>query len=161
MKPRAFSPVAAADGHHALDAATGLKWHVSENRVLYADTDRSGVVYHSNYLRYFEMGRAALMRDWGHTYKQIEEAGYVYPIVDAQLHYHSYLRYDDPMRIYTRPSRIERVKLTFDYVIVHDETGKTACSGHTTHCCLNADFAPVAVDPRSARLFADYGVTRG
>jgi acyl-CoA thioester hydrolase len=160
VKPRAFSPVAVADGRHATDAATGLKWHASENRVLYADTDRSGVVYHSNYLRYFEMGRAALMRDWGHTYREIEEAGYVYPIVDAALKYENYLRYDELMRIYTRPARIERVKLTFDYVILSADTGKVACRGHTTHCCLNRDFAPVAVDPRSARLFADYGVTR-
>ena len=51
-------------------------------RTLYADTDRSTVVYHANYLRYFEFGRASLMRDAAYPYREIEESGYVYPIID-------------------------------------------------------------------------------
>ena len=42
---------------------TARIWHRCETRVLYADTDRSGLVYHSNYFRFFELGRATLMRD--------------------------------------------------------------------------------------------------
>jgi acyl-CoA thioester hydrolase len=52
-------------------------------RTLYADTDRSQVVYHANYLRYFEFGRASLMRDAAYPYREIEESGYVYPIIST------------------------------------------------------------------------------
>ena len=97
-----------------------------QTRILYADTDRSAVVYHANYLRYFEFGRASLMRDAAYPYKEIEESGYVYPIIDLGIQFYEPLYYDDPMWIHTRPAELERVKLRFDYVITHAETGESS-----------------------------------
>ncbi len=69
MKPKPFRPEIAGPEivdnaeRYWRDGATGLFWHRSSMRPLYADTDRSTVVYHANYLKYFEFGRASLMRD--------------------------------------------------------------------------------------------------
>lgn len=64
MKPKPFVPeFLAPDSPYVRDLTTGVAWHRSTYRTLYADTDRSDVVYHANYLRYFEVGRATLMRD--------------------------------------------------------------------------------------------------
>src|SRR3974377_1402066 len=64
LKPKPFKPeLLDSDERYVRDQTTGLVWHRCLNRTLYADTDRSSVVYHSNYLRYFEFGRASLMRD--------------------------------------------------------------------------------------------------
>ncbi len=154
MKPQTFRPETYRDdGRYCRDTATGLVWHRCGNRTLYADTDRSSVVYHANYLRYFELGRASLMRDAAYPYKEVEESGYVYPIIDMGIQFYHPLYYDDPMWIYTRPAELERVRLRFDYLITHAETGDEVCRGFTRHCALNAKGIPVAIDPKTVQLW--------
>jgi acyl-CoA thioester hydrolase len=135
------------------DADTGLVWHCCTQRTLYADTDRSSVVYHANYLRYFEFGRTSLMREANYPYKEIEARGYVYPIVDLGINFYEPLYYDDLMLIYTRPAEIARVKVRFDYIITHGKTGNMICAGFTRHCALNAAGSVVAVDAGTVRLW--------
>lgn len=154
MKPRPFVPLPLGDGTpYVRDRTGGLVWHCCRLRSLYADTDRSQVVYHSNFLRYFEFGRASLMRQAGYSYKAIEADGYVYPIIQVGVDYFSPVHYDDEMCIHTRPAQIERVKLRFDYVITHADSGAIACTGFTRHCAVNARGAPVEVDPKTARIW--------
>ena len=81
------------------------------------------MVYHSNYLRYFEFGRASLMRDAAYPYREIEESGYVYPIIDLGITFYKPLYYDDLIWVHTRPIELERVRLKFDYLITHGRTG--------------------------------------
>ena len=135
------------------DKTSGLVWHRCEMRTLYADTDRSQVVYHAHYLRYFEFGRASLMRDAAYPYKEVEESGFVYPIIKVDIDYFRPLYYDDPMYIHTRPIGLERVRLQFDYVIIHGETGDIVCKGLTCHCATNASGTLVEVDPKTVRLW--------
>ncbi|MDQ1277065.1 MAG: acyl-CoA thioester hydrolase [Thermodesulfobacteriota bacterium] len=157
MRPRPFRPEALApDARYVRDRETGLCWHLSFNRILYIDTDRSAVVYHANYLRYFEYGRTSLMRDAAYPYKEIEDSGYVYSIIDLGIQFHEPLHYDDPLRIHTRPAELERVKLRFDYIITHGESGAIVCKGFTKHCALNASGRPVAVDPKTVQLWKTF-----
>jgi acyl-CoA thioester hydrolase len=157
MKPRSFRPEALqGDDRYLRDSETGLVWHRCPHRTLYADTDRSEVVYHANYLRYFELGRASLMRDAAYPYREIEQSGYVYPIIDLGIQFFRSLYYDDPMWIHTRPSELERVKLKFDYLITHAETGQLICTGHTRHCALNLAGRPVAVDEKTVHLWKTF-----
>jgi len=154
MKPKPFRPVPyTEDERYSRDADTGLVWHCCTQRTLYADTDRSSVVYHANYLRYFEFGRTSLMREANYPYKEIEARGYVYPIVDLGINFYEPLYYDDLMLIYTRPAEIARVKVRFDYIITHGETGNMICAGFTRHCALNAAGSVVAVDEGTVRLW--------
>ena len=158
MRPQPFKPepVNGSPAGYVLDRLTGLYWHRSSQRVLYADTDRSNVVYHANYLRYFEFGRASLMRDAAYPYKEIEAGGYVYPIIDMGLQFYEPLRYDDPMHIHTRPAALERVRLQFDYIIIHAETQALVCRGFTRHCALNASGRPTAIDPKTVELWKTF-----
>lgn len=159
VRPKPFRPEASGnDDCYIRDQETALVWHRCQERTLYADTDRSTVVYHANYLRYFEFGRASLMRDAGYPYREIEETGYVYPIIELGIQFHEPLYYDDPMFIYTRPAELERVKLRFDYVISHRETGRIICRGFTKHCALNSSGKPVAVDQRTVHLWNAFPV---
>ena len=159
MKPKPFVPeIFNKDPHYARDLTTGLIWHRCEYRTLYADTDRSTVVYHSNYLRYFEFGRTSLMRDVAYAYKEIEESGFVYPIIDLGINFYQPLYYDDLMYVYTRPTHLERVRLQFDYTITQAEKGHLVCIGFTKHCALNAAGIPVAVDPKTVHLWKTFPV---
>lgn len=157
MKPQPFRPEAlAADERYIRDHQTGIVWHRCQYRTLYADTDRSHVVYHANYLRYFEFGRTTLMRDAAYPYREIEESGYVYPIIELGIQFHGPLYYDDLMYIHTRPEGLERVKLRFDYIITHFESGKIICAGFTRHCALNAAGKPTAVDAKTVQLWKTF-----
>lgn len=157
MRPKPFVPEQHdSDARFVRDRTTGQVYHRVFNRALYADTDRSGIVYHSNYLRYCELGRATLMRDVGFPYAEVEAAGYVYPIVDLALRYYQPLHYDSPMWIHTRPADLERVRVRFEYVIVHAETLALVCVGHTLHCALNAKGVPVAVDPITVKTWQTF-----
>lgn len=157
MRPKPFRPEPFTnDPNFIRDQSTGLIWHRSKYRTLYADTDRSAVVYHANYLRFFEFGRTSLIRDFGYPYKEIEASGFVYPIIDLRIGYYSPLYYDDVMLIHTRPTHLERVRLQFDYLITEAETGRIVCIGYTKHCALNAKGLPVAVDPQTIALWKSF-----
>ena len=158
MRPKPFKPEIYNNDerlcprpHHRLCLAS-----FPTDRTLYADTDRSEVVYHSNYLRYFEFGRTSLMRDLAYPYKEIEDSGYVYPIFDLGISFYQPLYYDDLMYIHTRPVNLERVRLQFDYVITHAEKGHMICTGFTKHCALNLTGTPVAVDPKTVQLWTSF-----
>ena len=154
MRPKPFIPEdLASDGPYVRNQTDGLVWHRCQNRTLYADTDRSQVVYHANYLRYFEFGRASLMRDTAYPYSEVEKSGFVYPIIELGIKYYNPLYYDDPMMIYTRPADLERVKLKFDYVITHEQTGEIVCMGFTQHCAINSAGRPVGIDEKTVRLW--------
>ena len=76
MRPKPFVPHPLnGNGPYVRNETDGLVWHRCNTRVLYADTDRSGLVYHSNYFRFFELGRASLMRDTAYPYRDIEAGG--------------------------------------------------------------------------------------
>lgn len=156
MRPKPFIPEFLDKPSLVRDKNSGKVWHRCEMRTLYADTDRSRVVYHANYLRYFEFGRASLMRDASYPYKKIEESGYIYPIIQTELNYYSPLFYDDLMYIHTRPARMELVKLQFDYLITKADNGEIACTGFTKHCAVNDKGIPVEIDAKTIRLWQKF-----
>ncbi|MBM4319646.1 MAG: acyl-CoA thioesterase [Deltaproteobacteria bacterium] len=157
MRPQPFEPEPlAGDERFVRDGVGGLVWHRVFSRVLYADTDRSGVVYHANYLRYFELGRASLMRDVGYPYATVERNGHVYPIVDLGITFAWPLHYDDGLWVHTRPAELHKVRVTFDYLISAAADGKTICKGFTRHCALNRNGRPVAVDPLTVSMWESF-----
>ncbi|NQU15109.1 MAG: acyl-CoA thioesterase [Desulfobacteraceae bacterium] len=157
MRPKPFIPeIFENDERYVKDKTGGLVWHRCRNRVLYADTDRSQIVYHANHMRFFELGRASLMRDAGRSYREIEESGYIYPIIEVGIQYYTPLYYDDPMWIHTHPAKLERVRLQFDYVITHADSGDIVCKGFTRHCALNSSGRPVAIDEKTINLWKTF-----
>jgi len=154
MKPKPFIPeILDGDDRYVREKTDGLVWHKCNTRTLYADTDRSQVVYHGNYLRYFELGRASLMRDAAYAYREVEENGFIYPIIEIGISYFTPLFYDDPMCIYTHPSDLERVRLKFDYIITNEESNEIVCKGFTRHCATNTSGTPVGIDEKTLQLW--------
>lgn len=153
MRPKPFLHELLDQPGYVKESSSGKIWHRCELRTLYADTDRSQVVYHANYLKYFEFGRASLMREADYPYKKIEESGYIYPIIKTELNYYSPLFYDDLMYIYTRPGKLEMVKLQFEYVITRADNGEICCTGFTRHCAVNGKSIPVEIDQQTIKLW--------
>ncbi len=83
-------------------------------RVRYSETDQMSVVYHGNYIPYFEMGRVEWLRNKGVSYKSLEESGIALPIVSMTINYKKPARYDDLLTVITRFKSQSSVKIEFD-----------------------------------------------
>jgi acyl-CoA thioester hydrolase len=109
-------------------------------RVRYAETDQMGVVYHANYLVWFEVGRVELMRAIGLEYRRLEaDHGCMIAVAEAQARYRSPARYDDEIAIRTRIAGLRGsvMKIEYDVVRVADET--LLATGSTTHVVVGRD----------------------
>lgn len=92
-----------------------------EVRVRYSETDQMGVVYHGNYLPYFEIGRVEWLRNKGISYKSLEESGVGLPIVSVTVNYKKPARYDDLLTIKTKFKSQSSVKIEFDCEIWNEQ----------------------------------------
>ena len=116
--------------------------HQSESRVRvrYAETDQMGVVYHANYLIWFEVGRVELIRQMGLNYSEMErEHGCLIAVVEASARYRAPARYDDELVIRTRVTGVRRSMLRFRYTIERAADGMLLCTGETVHVAVGRD----------------------
>ena len=119
--------------------------HIFETpvRVLYGDTDAGGVVYNANYLRYFEIGRTELMREWICSYSDIEKLGFVLPVIECWSRFKAPAVYDDLLIIETTIAEISKLKCKFNYRILRKEEGvgrpKLLVKGYTVHAAVTRE----------------------
>jgi acyl-CoA thioester hydrolase len=118
-----------------------------EHRVTYAETDQMGVVYHANYLIWFEMARTEHLRRTGVTYRQLEEQGVFLAVVDAHVSYRSAARYDDVVRIVCWVTDLGSRRVTFGYRAEHADTGHTIATGATSLLTLDHRRVPRRLPP--------------
>jgi acyl-CoA thioester hydrolase len=97
-----------------------MKEHRINIRVRYSETDQMSVVYHGNYVPYFEMGRVEWLRNKGISYKSLEQSGIALPIVSMTLNYKKPARYDDLLTVITKFKSQTTVKVEFDCEIINE-----------------------------------------
>jgi acyl-CoA thioester hydrolase len=103
-------------------------------RVRYAETDQMGVVYHSNYFIWFEVGRVELCRHLGFDYKEMEIEGDSFLVVaDVHCRYKHPARFDDVLSVRTWVTQWQRRMVKFEYEIVDQLSSEVIATGHTTH----------------------------
>ena len=117
--------------------------HRTSVRVRYGDTDAAAVVYNANYLRYFEIGRTELMREWVCSYNEIEKMGFVLPVVECWSRFKAPAFYDDLLVIETTIVEITKLKIQFNYQVRREEEGasrsKLLVKGYTVHAATTKD----------------------
>ena len=123
-------------------------------RVRYAETDKMGVVYHSNYLVWFEIGRTDWLRDTGWTYRSMEEDGIQLPVIEAHCEYRQAARYDDEVAIRTRAKKLSPVRMQFDYEAVRRADSVLLATGYTVHATIDRNGRPIRMPDRVRDLFA-------
>ncbi len=116
-------------------------------RVLYADTDAGGVVYHGSYFRFFEVGRVELLRAHGLSYREVEGRGFLFPVAELHFRYRLPARYDDLLEIQTRIGKLRHAGLRFDYELRQAKDGTLLTEGFTRHACLDAKAQKVVAFP--------------
>jgi acyl-CoA thioester hydrolase len=110
----------------------------TEVRVLYADTDRMGVVYYANYLRWFEAGRNEFLRAKGLRYRDFEARfQLLLPVAEAGVKYLDPARYDDLLAVETSLAELGRASARFTYRVLRD--GAPLATGFTVHACVDGE----------------------
>jgi len=109
-----------------------------ELRVRYAETDSMGVVYHANYLVWFEMGRSEYCRTQGFNYRDLEASGYYIVVAEASCKYRKPARYDEVIQVRTSLHALQRRSLCFRYQVLRKGSTETLVEGETRHLCLDA-----------------------
>ncbi len=131
-----------------------IEYHDAVVRVRYAETDQMGVVYHANYLVWFEVGRVELMRALGFEYKRMEIDDDCH-IVVADLHcrYHHSAMYDEVLRIRTRIAESRNRLVKFSYEVIRDADGKVLANGETTHVICGSNGRPKLLPKKYETVF--------
>ena len=113
-------------------------WSETHLRVRYAETDQGGVVYHSNFLVWFEVGRVELCRDHGFAYREMEEKADAFlPVTEVRVKYRSPATYDEEITIRTRVTLIRSRSITFAYEARRRSDGTLLAEGETDHIVRN------------------------
>jgi acyl-CoA thioester hydrolase len=116
----------------------------SRIRVRYAETDQMGVVYHANYLIWFEVGRVDFIRDMGLDYKAMEkEDNAMIAVIEVSARYKAPARYDDEILVRTSLAGVRGTIVRFRYSILRAASEKSdeqlLCEGETTHIVVDRD----------------------
>ena len=113
------------------------------HRVSYGETDAMGVVYHAEYIHFFERSRGELCRENGLGYREVEAAGIMLPVKEVECRYRIPARYDDLLWIHARITEWRRASMRFEYKIYDESRTKVMCEGSTLHACVNREGRPV------------------
>jgi acyl-CoA thioester hydrolase len=115
---------------------------VSETKikVRYVETDQMGIVHHSNYYAWFEVGRTEFIKESGMTYRQMEEENIMIPLVESKCKYIIGAKYEDELTVKTRIEELNGAKVIFSYEVVRDEDSAVLAKGSTVHAFVNKSF---------------------
>lgn len=123
-----------------------------EIRVRYSETDRMGIVYHVNYIEYFELARSEWIRRFWKPYREIEDEGYFLLVIEVGIQYLHPARYDDLLEVRAFPSDWGNSRVEFEYQIDGKSDGKTICTGFSRHCFADRSGKPVKMPPELKQL---------
>jgi len=132
-------------------------WMLHPLRVRYQETDQMGVVYHANYLNWFEIGRTEWVRRAGITYKEMEARGLLLPVTDAEASFKQPALYDEWITVATRVAEMTSVRVRFESRILSGDLtesmgasyegdeppGRLLVQGGTRHVWVNREWKPV------------------
>lgn len=120
----------------------------SQITVRYAETDMMGIVYHGNYLPWFEVGRTTLLKECGVPYRELEAQGYFLPVIEVGVKYQRPALYDDTLTIITQLKERPLLRIHLDYEVRRGE--ELLVTGFTIHTFINKAGEPVRPPPAFA-----------
>ncbi|MFD2870485.1 hypothetical protein QI30_06435 [Kurthia sp. 3B1D] len=129
---------------------------IKEIEIRYAETDQMGVVYHANYVVWLELGRSQLITDLGYSFIEVEEKGYVSPVMNVNINYKAALRYGEPAFVKTWVKSQDKLRTVYAYEVLHED-GTVAATATTEHIIVKKEnFRPVSFKKINEEWFNKY-----
>jgi acyl-CoA thioester hydrolase len=123
-----------------------------EVTVRYAETDMMGIVYHANYLPWFEVGRTTLLKEIGVPYKKLEEEGFRLPVLEIAAKYLRPAVYDDTLEIRTMVNERPLLRIRLDYEVRRGD--ELLATGTSVHAFVDKQGRPVRPPSWAAEILA-------
>lgn len=117
--------------------------YIFERKINYYETDRMGIVHHSNYIRYMEEGRCAMLEDMELPFSVLEENGITIPVLGVSCNYKYHATFEDTILIKIKAKEYNGVRLTMGYEFTDKKTGKLLLTGETKHCFTDKNLKPI------------------
>ena len=114
-----------------------------ERKINYYETDKMGIVHHSNYIRFLEEARCNMLEAAGVPYSELEKQGILIPVLNVNCTYKSHVTFDDIIEIKTLIKEFNGVRLTMQYEIINKNTGDLVLTAETKHCFTNKKLKPI------------------
>ena len=106
-------------------------------RVRYVECDPMGFLHHSHYLPFFEMGRTELLRQYGISYRELEERDFLFAVTKISVNFKRPARYDDELELVTRVIKQTHVRIDHAYELFNQSTRELLCTAESTIACIN------------------------
>jgi acyl-CoA thioester hydrolase len=122
-------------------------------RVRYAETDQMGVVYHSNHLIWFEVGRVEFMRQMGFSYRDLErDDGRFIAVAEATCRYRAPVYYDEEVIVRTQVKSVRESVVVFTYELRRIDQGTLLAEGETTHIVTDSNMKVAALPEKYLKV---------
>lgn len=127
--------------------------HIYERQVYYYETDRMGIVHHSNYIRWFEEARMLYLKNIDVDYRILEDMGILVPVLSVSSKYRKSFTYGDTFRVESHCTFFNGFKFDYEYKVYNVQTGELCNTGTSSHCFLTKDMKPLNVKKTYPQLF--------
>ena len=117
--------------------------YIFERKINYYETDKMGIVHHSNYIRFFEEARCALLEKAELPYDFMEEKGIMSPVLGVSCKYKQHVTFGNIIEIHTYIKEFSGVKFTVGYEIYNKKTNALCVSGESNHCFTDSNLKPL------------------
>ncbi len=129
------------------------KFQYYEKKINYYETDMMGVVHHSNYARYLEECRVAMLEHYGMPLEMFDEMGYIIPVLDLYGEFKESVRFGEKIKIVPKLYKVTPVKFYFSYVIYDETMTKVKHIAKSSHCFIDKDFNPASIKKFAPEMY--------
>ena len=112
-------------------------------KINYYETDKMGVVHHSNYIRFLEEARCRWLEELNISMEKLEELGYTIPTVEVNCKYKYHITSGDIITIEPKINEFNGVRMTVTYNVIDKKTEKIVINAWTKHCFTNKELRPI------------------
>ena len=119
----------------------------------YYETDKMGIVHHSNYVRILEESRVDLMAKLGLPFTKVEGLGLMIPVLSVNVEYKFPLRFDDEFEVRCSVTGFNGCKFSLDYEVNNLTTGKLAVKASTSHCFTDERLVPIRLKKKYPEIY--------
>jgi len=130
-----------------------------ERKVYYYETDKMGIMHHSNYIKLFEEARIDFLEQVSFSLETIESMGIMCPVISVESHYKAPLKFNDTFVVHYKFSKFNGVFVEIQYKVVNKTTGEICNTGNSVQCYTDENMKPIRLKhkfPEVYELFEHY-----
>ena len=130
--------------------------NIFERKINYYETDRMGIVHHSNYIRFMEEARCYLLEKVGMPYSAFEENGIMIPVLGVNCDFKHHVSFDDTISIKLFVKEFNGVRLTMGYTATKKNSSEVVFTGETKHCFTDKNLRPLRLQKANPNFYEKF-----